>query len=118
MRIILTHEQADFDAIASLLGGYLLDDTTLPVLPMRMNRNVRAFITLYGAELPFVEARDLANESIEAITLVDTQSMVSLRGMNTRMQVMVVDHHPKTRKSSGGLVNTNTGNWSQYNFPG
>ena len=26
MRIILTHEQADFDALASLLAGYLLDD--------------------------------------------------------------------------------------------
>jgi tRNA nucleotidyltransferase (CCA-adding enzyme) len=35
MRIILTHEQADFDAIASLLGAYLLDESALPVLPKR-----------------------------------------------------------------------------------
>jgi nanoRNase/pAp phosphatase (c-di-AMP/oligoRNAs hydrolase) len=30
MRIILTHEQADFDALASLLGARLVDDTSIP----------------------------------------------------------------------------------------
>ncbi len=95
MKVILTHEQADFDAIASLLGGYLLDDDALPVLPIRMNRNVRAFITLYGVELPFIEPRDLVNQSIDEVTLVDTQSLVSLKGMSPQLQVTVIDHHPK-----------------------
>ena len=93
MRIILTHEQADFDALASLLGAYLVDDTSLPVLPRRMNRNVRAFVTLYGAELPFVEARDLPNRPIEAICLVDTQTMATIRGVGADTKVHVVDHH-------------------------
>ena len=35
MRLILTHEQADFDALASLLGAHLLDEEAIPVLPMR-----------------------------------------------------------------------------------
>ncbi len=94
MRIILTHEQADFDALGSLLGAYLLDDSAIPVLPRRMNRNVRAFVTLYGAELPFVEQRDLPNEAVEAICLVDTQSMVSVRGVTDATRVHIVDHHP------------------------
>ena len=94
MRIILTHEQADFDALGSLLGAYLLDDSAIPVLPRRMNRNVRAFVTLYGAELPFVELRDLPNEPVESICLVDTQSMVSVRGVNEGTRVHIVDHHP------------------------
>ncbi len=94
MRIILTHEQADFDALASLLGAYLLDDSAIPVLPRRMNRNVRAFVTLYGAELPFVEQRDLPNEPVESICLVDTQSMVSVRGVSEATRVHIVDHHP------------------------
>jgi tRNA nucleotidyltransferase (CCA-adding enzyme) len=94
MRIILTHEQADFDALGSLLGAYLLDDTAIPVLPRRMNRNVRAFVTLYGAELPFVEQRDLPNEPVESICLVDTQSMVSVRGVSEDTRVHIVDHHP------------------------
>ena len=93
MRIILTHEQADFDALASLLGAYLVDNTSLPVLPRRMNRNVHAFITLYGAELPFIEARDLPNRAIEAVYLVDTQTMATVRGVSENTKVFVVDHH-------------------------
>ncbi len=100
MRIILTHEQADFDALASLLAAHLLDEHSLPVLPARQNRNLRAFLTLYGAELPFVEARDArANEArgerLEHITLVDTQSLVTLRGMSRKTQVSVIDHHER-----------------------
>jgi tRNA nucleotidyltransferase (CCA-adding enzyme) len=94
MRIILTHEQADFDAVASLLGAYLLDESALSVLPRRMNRNVRAFITLYGAELPFIDPRDLPKESIKSICLVDTQSMATPKGMSLDTKVHVVDHHP------------------------
>lgn len=94
MHVVLTHEQADFDALASLLGVYLLDDQTVPVLPRRMNRNVRAYLTLYGVELPFVDPRDLTGKPIDEITLVDTQTMVTLRGMHAHTRVHVVDHHP------------------------
>ncbi len=94
MRIILTHEQADFDALASLLGAYLLDEHAIPVLPRRINRNVRAFLTLYGSDLPLVEARDLPTGPVEHVTLVDTQSLVSIRGMHEGTQIHVVDHHP------------------------
>ena len=47
MRVILTHEQADFDAVASQLGAWFLDRSSIPVLPSRVNRNVRGFLTLY-----------------------------------------------------------------------
>jgi tRNA nucleotidyltransferase (CCA-adding enzyme) len=94
MRIIVTHEQADFDALASLLGAYLLDDSAIPVLPRRMNRNVRSYVTLYGAELPFVDPHDLPKEPVESVCLVDTQSMVSVRGVGADTRVHIVDHHP------------------------
>jgi tRNA nucleotidyltransferase (CCA-adding enzyme) len=94
MRIILTHEQADFDALASLLGAHLLDEDAVPVLPRRMNRNVGAFITLYGAELPFVDPRDLDGEPIRGVTLVDTQSFTSVKGMGRGTKFRVIDHHP------------------------
>jgi len=94
MHIILTHEQADFDALASLLGAYLLNETALPILPRRLNRNVLAFITLYGMELPFVEPQDLPDEPINFVTLVDTQSRISVKGMGPKTQLQVIDHHP------------------------
>jgi tRNA nucleotidyltransferase (CCA-adding enzyme) len=94
MQIILTHEQADFDALASMLGAHLLDRGAVPVLPIRLNRNLRAFLTLYGALLPFSERRDLPAAPIEAVTLVDSQSLVSIKGMHADTTVRVVDHHP------------------------
>ncbi len=89
----MTHEQADFDALAALLAAWLLDEKALPILPRRMNRNVRAFLNLYGAELPFIDPRDLSGEPVEQVTLVDTQSLVTLKGMSSRTHVHVVDHH-------------------------
>ena len=93
MEIILTHEQADFDALASLLGAYLLDDRAVPVLPRRLNRNVRAFLTLYGLEFPFIEAQDLPKKKIDRITLVDTQSLITVKGVHNKTEVYVIDHH-------------------------
>jgi len=111
MRLILTHEQADFDALASLLGAYLLEDGALPVLPRKMNRNVRSFVTLYGAELPFVDPRDLPSGPVEAVTLVDTQSLVTIKGMGAETKVRVIDHHPLRRSLSPDweIATTQTG---------
>lgn len=95
MHLILTHEQADFDALGAMLGAYLMNEGSYPVLPRRMNRNCRAFLAFYGAELPFVEIADLPSEAIDTVTLVDTQSLVTLKGMGSRAHVQVVDHHSR-----------------------
>lgn len=91
--MILTHEQADFDALASAYGAWLLDDSAQVILPARLNRNVKRFINLYGSELPFVDYRDLQNSPLEQVTLVDTQSLTTLKGFNKLTQVQVFDHH-------------------------
>jgi tRNA nucleotidyltransferase (CCA-adding enzyme) len=110
MRLILTHEQADLDAIASQLGAWLLDRGALPVLPHRINRNVRAFLTIYSPQLPFIERGDLPRESVESITLVDTQTMVSIKGMHPQTRVHVVDHHdPRTLPSNWNVTIEPTG---------
>ena len=93
MRIILTHEQTDFDGIASLLAVHLIDESAIPILPRKMNRNVHAFITLYGNDLPFVDPRDIGDQHIEFIYLVDTQSLTSIKGMDDSTKIHVIDHH-------------------------
>lgn len=116
MRLILTHEQADFDAMASLLGAYLLDNGAIPVLPRKLNRNVRSFVTLYGADLPFVDARDLPPGRIEAVTLVDTQSLITVKGMNKHTSVRVMDHHPLRQglPSNWDVTHVETGSTTTY----
>ena len=94
MQVILTHEQGDFDALGSLLGASLLNEQAVPVLPRRLNRNVQAFLNLYGAGLPFIDPRHLPPGPIETAILVDTQSLVTLKGMKNDIKVHAVDHHP------------------------
>lgn len=102
MHLILTHEQADFDGVAACLAAYWLNPEAVPVLPRRLNRNVRAFLTLYGEELPFVRFEDLPSEEITAITLLDTKSLPSIRGASEATTVHVVDHHPLDGESPPG----------------
>ena len=97
MQVILTHEQSDFDAVASQLGAFLLQDSVLAVLPQTLNRNVREFLRLYAADLPFIPSGDLPKESITAVTLVDTQSLITIKGLKKKTQIFVIDHHKKKK---------------------
>lgn len=94
MHLILTHEQADFDGTAALLAARLLQPQALAVLPRRLNRNVRGFLTLYGDTLPFTDLDDVPRGDVDRVTLVDTQSLPSIKGTSARTQVHIVDHHP------------------------
>src|SRR3972149_6269713 len=92
--LILTHEQADFDAVASLWAAHRLNPTSTPVLPRRVNRNVCAFPTLYGGDFAFVETEDLPRKKVERAIVVDAQAAASVKGMSAKTEIAVVDHHP------------------------
>lgn len=94
MKIAMTHEQADFDAIASLFAVSRQFDC-YPVLPQNMNHNVRSFLILYGSELPFLELKDLISEDIDDIYLVDTQTLITVKGITPDTKITIIDHHPK-----------------------
>lgn len=99
MKIILTHPNADFDAVAASLAAYKLHPDATPVLPDRVNRNVHHFLTLYRGGLPFVLQRDFhAGKETTDIILVDTQRLPTLSGLKKNVPVTIIDHHhPFTR---------------------
>jgi tRNA nucleotidyltransferase (CCA-adding enzyme) len=104
MHIVCTHEQADFDAVASQLGVYLLDRNVVPVLPRRLNRNVRAYVNLYAEVLPYIEFSDLSGGNIERMTLVDTQSPPSVKGAGPGVTIHVIDHHPVDKAGAQDVI--------------
>jgi tRNA nucleotidyltransferase (CCA-adding enzyme) len=93
MDLIMTHDHADFDAVASQLAVHKLAPTARPVLPVRCNRNVRHFIRLYWDELPFLETKDLPREPVQHAYVVDTQHLQTLKGIGKKTTVEVIDHH-------------------------
>jgi len=95
MHLIVTHENADFDAVASLLGAVKLYPTARALLPNRLNRNVRDFLHLYGDDLPFLWPHELPQERITRLTVVDTQHVPPLRGLDAQTVCQVIDHHAR-----------------------
>jgi len=107
--LIFTHDNADFDAIASLLGAAKLYPGALPVIPRRVNRNVRDFLHLYWDEFPFIRPQDVPSDKssrISRVTLVDSQHIPSLRGIDEGAQFQVIDHHALSRELPPGTLAT------------
>ncbi len=104
MEVILTHENTDFDALASLLGAAKLYPQAKPVVPRRPNRNLRDFLTLYWDELPFLQYDELPRGSIRRVIVVDAQVLPHLKGMNRKTEVHIIDHHPLSRELEEGMT--------------
>jgi len=100
--VILTHENADFDALASLLAAWKIYPDSTPVSPRRINRNGRASLAVYGGELPMKRSADLPKATIERAILVDTQSLTTIKGMRPDLSVLIIDHHPLSRDLPAG----------------
>ena len=103
MEVILTHENADFDALASLLAASKLNPEAFAVLPHTLNRNLRDFLTLYRSSLPFRRADELPRRPIEQAIFVDTQQVQAVRGMTHDTPIRVIDHHPRERPLSASF---------------
>jgi tRNA nucleotidyltransferase (CCA-adding enzyme) len=99
---ILTHENADFDAVASLLGAKKSYPQALAILPHKTNRNVRDFCSLYGDALAFTRPEDLPRQKFRQVIIVDTQSAPSMRGITRETRIHIVDHHPQSRDLAKG----------------
>ena len=93
MKVILTHENTDFDAFAAQLAASKLYPDAVPVLPRRLNREVRAFVDAYGDQLPYVAADELRRKRITEAIIVDAQSVSPIKGMDEKTAITVIDHH-------------------------
>lgn len=100
MDIVLTHENADFDAIAAVLAASKLHPDAKPVLPEQINQNVAHFIDAYKGELPFARQRDIRRNKITHVVLVDTQRLPQVRGVTAATPIHIIDHHPLSRELS------------------
>jgi tRNA nucleotidyltransferase (CCA-adding enzyme) len=100
MFIILTHENADFDAVASLWAARRIYPDAIPLLPRRVNRNVGQFLALYQDAYGFRRVTDWKRRHLSRVLLVDTQSLPSLRGMRDTMPADVIDHHTIEKKKA------------------
>ena len=97
MRVITSHDRTDMDALASVYAASLLYPDYEPVLPAKLNRNVRDLVALFRDELPFQARRKPAHRRITHLLLVDTQGIAPMRGVDDNTLIHIIDHHPFER---------------------
>ena len=52
MRIIVPQGTVDFDSLGALVGGFVLENDTLPVMPEAFTRECKALVAVYWHKLP------------------------------------------------------------------
>jgi len=98
MIIITTHKGSDFDALASLVAASLLYPDAKPVLPMSINANLKAFLSIHKDMFNFYSPKDIIFEQVKTLVVVDTHSWSRLEGMEPLkdrqdLEIIVWDHH-------------------------
>jgi tRNA nucleotidyltransferase (CCA-adding enzyme) len=109
MRIITTHKNTDFDALASMVAATVLYPGAVCVIPKTVNPNVKAFISIHKDILDLHSPEEIDLGKVTSLVVVDTNSWSRLDRMNALskrddLEVIVWDHH----KGSGDIKATSS----------
>jgi tRNA nucleotidyltransferase (CCA-adding enzyme) len=96
--VITTHQNADFDALAAVVGASLLYPEGRIVLAGSLNPNVREFVSLHGESLPIVNLRLIDQAKIRQLIIVDTADTERIGDLGRLcgkpgVEIVIFDHH-------------------------
>ena len=97
MRLIVTHEQPDFDALASMALARLLVPHATATIQGSLSPALTAFLRLYRDELALVDPATVALDDVEELVVVDTADASRIRPFDRlvgRVPITLYDHHP------------------------
>ncbi len=98
MRLVITHEQPDFDAVASAALVTVLFPGSVVALPGTLRGSVGELLKLYRDQVPLVAGEDVDLAEVSELIVVDTAERSRLgrfQSLLTRVPVTVFDHHPE-----------------------
>ncbi len=110
MKIITTHYNADFDALASMVAAKKLYPDAILVFPGSQEKSVRDFLIRSTAYfLDIAKPKDLDYDAVDTLILVDTKQRKRIGELarlldNKNLMVHVYDHHPPTDDDIKGEV--------------
>ena len=100
MRIITTHKNTDFDALASVVAATILYPDALPVLPNIINPNVKAFLSIHKDMFNLYSPDEIDPDKVTSLIIVDANSWSRLEKMEPLkkrddLEIILWDHHLK-----------------------
>lgn len=110
MKVILTHNNVDFDGLASMIGAKKLYPYAEMVLPEKLTTDVAHFLAIYKDTFPFKKAKSINWERVKDCIVVDTNQLNRLgqikKYITKEMNIHVYDHHivPNNPLSMKGTI--------------
>jgi len=98
VRLVITHEQPDFDAVASAALVTVLMPGSVVALAGSQRGSVGELLKLYRDQVPLVAAEEVDLEEVHELIVVDTAERGRLgrfRPLLEQVPVTVFDHHPE-----------------------
>ncbi|MFQ5952327.1 MAG: CBS domain-containing protein, partial [Candidatus Omnitrophota bacterium] len=102
MDLIVTHKNADFDALSSLVAAKKLYPKARLLLPGSQERAVRKFMALFKDKIKIESEKTCRMDDVKRLVIVDNRhrsrigNAAGLLGKKG-LKVHIYDHHPKTR---------------------
>lgn len=98
MDLIVTHTNADFDALASMVAASLLYPLAKMSLPGGADRNVREFLSLHGEMITLTPPAEVDLQHITRLIIVETQQAKRIGNFSTLLnqpgiEIILYDHH-------------------------
>jgi tRNA nucleotidyltransferase (CCA-adding enzyme) len=105
MQVILSHNNLDFDALASMIAAGKLFPDASAVLPSRTTSEVEHFITIYKNVFPFLRPNECSWEEVTEVILVDT-SLIDrqLPEYLYSLPVHIYDHHTEQEPPMENII--------------
>jgi len=109
VKLAVTHEQPDFDALASLALARIAHPGAAAVVTGSLSPRLRDALRLYRDELNLLDISDIDLDTVSELIVVDTNDPQLIRPFDSligRVPVTLYDHHPAVPdgiQSSHGL---------------
>lgn len=105
MKIIVGHRNPDFDCFASCVAAQKLYPDYTIVLSGTPQQNLAQYLAIYEEKYPFITERDMVDQPVESMIVVDTASKERLGAqiqaiIESVLDVLVFDHHPDIKEIS------------------
>lgn len=97
MRLIVTHEKPDFDALASLALAKLLYPGSTATIQGTLGPRLKAFLALYRDELDLTPRDEINTSAVTELIVVDTAEPTRIKPYDSllgKVPVTLYDHHP------------------------
>ncbi|MFP4600128.1 MAG: CBS domain-containing protein [Persicimonas sp.] len=98
MRVIISHANADLDALASLIAARKLYGEAVCLRNRNISMAVRRFLALHKDALDLQRLDDIDPEEVDELVVVDVRNRRRIREFNSIIEraprVVVWDHHP------------------------